>query len=123
MNLNNIQLKDVIDLAKMIAGVFLPILITYMIQYIWSDKNWRNRRGKSSFDKYSILQFKTLVFLFPSIFAIDFLLLFIISLMGCEVINDVSKKILGVSTIISILIYLFYIKNRLDGVINFKNKY
>lgn len=123
MNLNNIQLKDVIDLVKMIAGVFLPILITYIIQYIWSDKNWRNKRGKSSFDKYAILQCKALIFLFLSICAIDFLFLFIISLMGFEVINDVSKKILGVSIIISILIYLFYIRNRLDGVINIKNKY
>lgn len=43
--------------------------------------------------------------------------------MGFEVNNDVSKKILGVSIIISILFYLFYIRNQLDGVINIKKKY
>lgn len=123
MNLNNTQLKDVIDPVINIIGVSIPALITYMAHYIMSDKNWRNRKGKSSFDKYTILQCKASIFLFLSIIVIEFLFLFIISFMGFEVNNDVSKKILGVSIIISILFYLFYIRNQLDGVINIKKKY
>lgn len=123
MNLNDIQLEDVIDLVKKIIGVSFPVFITYIVHYIKSDKNWRNRREKSSFDKYTILQCKAFIFLFLTIFAIDFLFIFIIVFMGCEVINDVSKKILGVSVIICILIYLFYIRNRLNKVINIKKKY
>lgn len=98
MNLNNIQSKDVIDLVKMFIGVSFPVLITY----IKSDKNWRSRREKSSFDKYTILQCKAFIFLFLTIYVIDFLFLFIIAFIGCEMINDISKKILGVSVIISI---------------------
>lgn len=123
MNLNNIQLKDIIDLVKKIIGVSFPVLITYIVHYIKSDKNWRNRKEKSSFDKYTILQCKAFIFLFLFIFVIEFLFLFIISFMGFEAVNDVSKKILAVSIIISILFYLFYIRNRLDGIINIKKKY
>lgn len=120
MNLNNTQL---IDWTINIIGVSIPALITYMVHYIRLDKNWRDRKGKSSFDKYTILQCKASIFLFLSIIVIEFLLLFIISFMGFEVNNDGSKKILGVSIIISILFYLFYIRNQLDGVINIKKKY
>lgn len=107
MNLNNTQLKDVIDSVIKIIGVSIPALITYMVHYIRLDKNWRDRKGKSSFDKYTILQCKASIFLFLSIIVIEFLLLFIISFMGFEVNNDVSKKILGVSIIIIILSLLY----------------
>lgn len=120
MNLNNTQL---IDWTINIIGVSIPALITYMVHYIRLDKNWRDRKGKSSIYKYTILQCKASIFLFLSIIVIEFLLLFIISFMGFEVNNDGSQKILGVSKIISILFYLFYIRNQLDGVINIKKKY
>lgn len=51
MNLNNTQL---IDWTINIIGVSIPALITYMVHYIRLDKNWRDRKGKSSFDKYTI---------------------------------------------------------------------
>lgn len=118
MDLNSIQGKNMIDLAIKVIGIFFPLLISYVIQYIRSDKNWRDKRRKSSFDKYAILQCKVFILFFLSICASAFLVLVIIYFMGCNEIDDISKRILGISIIINFLIYFLYIRNKLHGVID-----
>ncbi len=123
MNLNNIQGKDIIDLVIKLIGIFFPLLISYIIQYSRSDKNWRDKKSKTSFDKYAILQCMVFVFFFLFIFAIALFFLVVSCFTGHDVNDDISKKIFGISIIISIIIYFLYIRNRLYRVISIKKKY